>query len=297
MSAPVTERVRSTTRSRTATIPAQRGTPAGLRPTPTVEPAGGRRSAQQKAYARRDDRLRRLVGGRPARTAAPAGRPQFVLLIMVLLAVGLVATLWLSTAAAADSYRLKDATAEARALSEQAERLHREVAVLESAPELARRATELGMTPVQDPARLVVAPGGDVEVVGEPRAAVAPAPPVPAQPLVPGTQQPGAAPEGTAPEGTAPEGTTPGATAGTDPLAAAQSQVGAPVDGAPATAGDTAGDTDASAQGTGAAAAGTDTGTGDTGTGDTETEDTGAEETSAEDTGAGGADGGGTDAG
>jgi len=292
VSAPVTERVRSTTRSRTATIPAQRGTPAGLRPAPSVEPAGGRRSAQQKAYARRDDRLRRIVGGRPARTAAPTGRPQFVLLIMVLLAVGLVATLWLSTAAAADSYRLEDATAEARALSEQAERLHREVAVLESAPELARRATELGMTPVQDPARLVVAPDGEVAVVGEPRAAVAPQPPVPAVPPVAGPEgaaPEGAAPEGAAPEGAAPEGAAPGETTAPDPLAAAQAPSGAAVDGDPAA--DGGGDTGTSAQETDAEATAPDSagesGAGESGAGDTDTDtDTGA-----------GADGGGTDAG
>jgi hypothetical protein len=262
VSAPVTERSRTTTRSRTATIPAQRGTPTDLRPTPTAEPAGGRRSAQQKAYARRDDRLRRIVGGRAARTAAPSGRPQFVLLIMVLLAVGLVATLWLSTAAAADSYRLEDATAEARALSEQAERLHREVAVLESAPELARRAEELGMTPVQDPARLVVAPDGEVEVVGEPRAAVAPLPPAPVLPTVPGEQPPAVGPDGAAAEDAAPEDAAPDATPGTDPLAA--------------------GDSDADGQGTDAEATGPDTDAGDTDAGDT---------------GAAAADGGGTDAG
>ncbi len=208
MSAPVTERGRTTTRSRTDTIPAQRATPGDASPGKAGRPVvpADRGSAQQKAYARRDDRLRRIVGGRPARTAAATGRPQFVLLIMVLLVVGLVATLWLSTAAAADSYRLKDATAEARALSEQAERLHREVAVLASAPELARRAAELGMTPVQDPARLVVATDGEVEVVGEPRAAVAAPPPAP--PVAAGEPQPGAPTDGTAPDATAP-GSTP----------------------------------------------------------------------------------------
>ena len=79
---------------------------------------------------------------------------------MGLLGVGLVATLWLSTAAAADSYRLQDARAAARMLSSQSERLHREVANIESAPELARRAAAIGMVPVQDPARLVVARTG-----------------------------------------------------------------------------------------------------------------------------------------
>ncbi|QYN32838.1 hypothetical protein K1T35_30315 [Pseudonocardia sp. DSM 110487] len=211
MSAPVTERGRTAVRGRTAAIPAQRGfaddTVVAPSAAPVSDPAAGagqstRRSAQQKAYARRDERVRRVAG---VRTASPAGRPQFVLLIMVLLAVGLVATLWLSTAAAADSYRLQDATAEARVLSEQAERLKQEVAVLASAPELARRAGELGMVPVRDPARLVVAPDGNVEVVGQPRAAVAPPPPAPPAPPE-GAQPP--AEGGT--EGAEPGGTTPG---------------------------------------------------------------------------------------
>ncbi|MGI9004154.1 MAG: hypothetical protein ACR2GH_21320 [Pseudonocardia sp.] len=176
MSAPVTERPRSA-----ATIPAQRGAPA-VAPRRRDGGQAGVPTAAQKAYARRDDRLRRLVGGAPARTAAPAGRAQFVLLVMVLLATGLVATLWLSTAAAADSYRLQDARAMARTLSERGERLHREVAVLGSAPELARRATELGMVPVQDPARLVVGPDGEVTVVGQPQPAAVPAPPAPPVP-------------------------------------------------------------------------------------------------------------------
>ncbi|MFD1529390.1 hypothetical protein [Pseudonocardia aurantiaca] len=199
MSAPVTERGRATTR--TASIPAQRGEPGDRQQGRAALPGeqkAGQRSAR-RAYARRDDRLRRLVGGRPVRTSAPTGRAQFVLLIMALLAVGLVATLWFSTAAAADSYRLQDARAEARALSQQAERLRREVAVAESAPELARRAAGLGMVPVQDPARIVVVPDGGVSVVGEPRAAVpparpqAPAAPAPAPapaPSGPGAEQP-----------------------------------------------------------------------------------------------------------
>jgi hypothetical protein len=228
MTAPVTERASATTRSRTTTtIPAQRdavatraaGRAAANRAAALTEPKSGRRTAQQKAYARRDDRLRRIVGAGSARAAPSAGRPQFVLLIMVLLAVGLVATLWLSTAAAADSYRLKDATAEAGALSEQAERLHREVAVLASAPELARRAAELGMTPAQDPARLVVAPDGTVSVVGEPRAAIAPPPPVQPAPDGPpaagGETQPSAPVEGAAPDGAIPDGTSDGTSDGT----------------------------------------------------------------------------------
>ena len=246
MSAPVTERARTAVRGRTAAIPAQRGIADGVVPAvPATDPTAvpgvgqtGRRSAQEKAYARRDDRMRRVSGLRPARAATPAGRPQFVLLIMVLLAVGLVATLWLSTAAAADSYRLQDASGQARVLSEQAERLHQEVAVLASPPELARRAGQLGMVPVRDPARLVVAPDGTVEVVGEPRAAVPPPPPVPPAP-VDGSQPP--VPGGT--EGTTPEGTTPDGAPSDDPaqLAVPGANGNTPAASAEGTRGDEAG--------------------------------------------------------
>jgi hypothetical protein len=221
VSAPVTERGRATTR--TASIPAQRGDPGDRQQGRAALPGeqkAGQRSAR-RAYARRDDRLRRLVGGRPVRTSAPTGRAQFVLLIMALLAVGLVATLWFSTAATADSYRLQDARAEARALSQQAERLHREVAVAESAPELARRAAGLGMVPVQDPARIVVAPDGGVSVVGEPRAAVPPARPQAPAPAAP------------APAAPAPSG--PGADQTQPPVAPAEpgpAQLASGVDGA-----------------------------------------------------------------
>ena len=65
--------------ARTATIPAQRGAPS-------IE----RGRATGRAYARREDRLRKLVGGRAPRTAPTAGRAKFVLLVMALLAVGLI---------------------------------------------------------------------------------------------------------------------------------------------------------------------------------------------------------------
>ncbi|MGH3567310.1 MAG: hypothetical protein ACRDRH_15025 [Pseudonocardia sp.] len=173
MSAPVTERTRTTAagvgRTRAAVIPAQRGSTV-VAPKP---------DAARRAYAKRDERVRRLVGSPSARGGTATGRAQFVLLVMGLLGAGLVVTLWLSTAAAADSYRLQDARSTARTLSEQSERLHREVASMASPPALAERATELGMVPVQDPARLVVGQDGIVQVVGKPSAAVAPTPPAP----------------------------------------------------------------------------------------------------------------------
>ncbi|SDE64141.1 hypothetical protein [Pseudonocardia oroxyli] len=161
-------------------IPAQRGAVT------IPAPRKGSQKGAQKAYARRDERVRRAAPKRAVpkkATQVGTGRAQFVLLIMGLFATGLVLTLWLSTAAAADSYALQQARTDARTLTEQSERLHREVAAMESTPALAQRAADLGMVPVQDPARLVVAPDGGVTVVGEPRAAVGHAPVPAANPM------------------------------------------------------------------------------------------------------------------
>jgi hypothetical protein len=200
MSAPVTERPRTGTR--TPTIPAQRSKARrAQRVVPTTAATKGRGSdrkgAAERAYQRRDDRLRRLgglwAGARLGRAATTPGRTPFVLLVMVLLAVGLVAILWLSTAAAADSYRLTDARAAARTLQEQSENLRRDVATLGSAPEIARRAEELGLVEARDPARLVVGPDGGVTVVGQPRAATGPAPVAPPAAPLPDPAAPPAA--------------------------------------------------------------------------------------------------------
>jgi hypothetical protein len=274
MSVPVTERPRVSA----ATIPAQRarrGRGGGVaqqkaaeqsarKSTPTARTTAARSATgwgaatvvqqrptgTQKAYARRDERLRRQAGG-PAVRGATSGRAQFVLLVMVLLGVGLVATLWLSTAAAADSYRLQDARAAARLLSSQSERLHREVASMESAPELARRASGIGMVAVQDPARLVVAPDGTVAVVGVPMPAKASAPPVPAAPRpaqpaaepdpaasapadatsqTPGDQEAPAPAAGAAAEQPDSAGAAAADPAGTNPAATGGAGTGAPAD-------------------------------------------------------------------
>jgi cell division protein FtsI (penicillin-binding protein 3) len=162
-------------------IPAQRG---------SVTVPTQRKGAAKAAYAKRDERARRAAPRALTRKATQlgTGRAQFVLLIMGLFVTGLVLTLWLSTAAAGGSYTLQQARTQARDLTEQSERLHREVAAMEAAPALAQRAAELGMVPVQDPARLVVAPDGSVKVVGDTKAAVRTAEPaVPTNPM-PATQ-------------------------------------------------------------------------------------------------------------
>jgi hypothetical protein len=123
---------------------------------------------------------------RAEREETAASRASFVVLIIVLLVVGVASTLWLSTQAIADSYRLEDAKQAANDLSERAEVLQREVTKMDSPSALAQRAKELGMVLPGDPARLVVQPDGTIVVVGEPKVAQAPAPPpVPAPPAAP----------------------------------------------------------------------------------------------------------------
>ncbi|MBV9160846.1 MAG: septum formation initiator [Pseudonocardiales bacterium] len=166
--------------TRTAT-PMQGRTTAPARRRDTGAPRG-RSPAVARAYARRAQRTGARHGGFES---ADAGRTPFVLLVMVLLGMALVSTLWLSTAATADSYHLQNARTVARNLAERSESLNREVATLETAPELARRARELGMVPAGNPARLIVRPDGTVSLIGQPRRATAPAPPPAVAPASP----------------------------------------------------------------------------------------------------------------
>ncbi|MGH3770954.1 MAG: septum formation initiator [Pseudonocardiaceae bacterium] len=173
-------RTATPTRGRTA-VPVRGSTAAPMRGS-TAAPtrhrdAGaprGRSPAVARAYARRAQRIGARHRGPDS---ADAGRTPFVLLVMVLLGVTLASTLWLSTAATAEAYHLQSARKVARNLTERSETLGREVATLETAPELARRARELGMVPAGDPARLLVHLDGTVVLIGQPRRATAPAPP------------------------------------------------------------------------------------------------------------------------
>jgi hypothetical protein len=148
-------------------------TRAARQPTPVSSPRdpGG---AVGRAYARRAGRRRRMGGAGAEDTE---GRSQFVLMIMVMLGVGLVASLWLSTSAAADSYGLNAARQSTRDLSERIEVVHSQIDAMQSPPAIARAAASLGMVQVADVARLIVEPDGHVTVFGTPKVAVgAPAP-------------------------------------------------------------------------------------------------------------------------
>jgi hypothetical protein len=164
------------TRKTTASVAA----PEAPTETRRAAPGRSRTAAAQRAYARRAQREgRRIEHPVEDDLDEGAGRASFVVLIIVVLTVGVAATLWLSTQAIADSYRLEDAKQKADQLAERAAVLQREVTEKESAASLAERAKAMGMIPAGDPARLIVQPDGTVVVVGEPTPVQPPPPPPP----------------------------------------------------------------------------------------------------------------------
>jgi hypothetical protein len=175
MTAPTSAPNRTRTRPRPADPETLEVAPGAVPDTERPERRRPRTAAAERAYARRAQR----EGRAPERAATPAdsaaGRASFVVLVIALLVVGVAATLWLSTQAVADSYRLDEAKQGATDLAERAEVLQREVTKMDSPSEIARRAKELGMVLPGDPARLVVQPDGTVVVVGEPKPAQGPA--------------------------------------------------------------------------------------------------------------------------
>lgn len=203
------------------------GTTTGRGATTTTT-RGGSRATASRARAR---------GEGVADTSG--GTAPFVLLIMVLLTTGLVATLWLSTAAAADSYRLDDARQATRDRSEEVERLHRDVAAMQSAPALAAAAQRIGMVPAGVPAVILVHPDGTSQVVGTPaKARAAALPPAPlSSPVTAAT--PGTPPTGAPAIGAQPGAPDPEALAN-DPRSGVQASSGGSPAPAPAGAGTTA---------------------------------------------------------
>lgn len=193
----------------TSTVDEAPDTAAPETATPT-RASRGRTSAAERAYARRAQRADLLQreqkrsrpdgdGGvakeQPKKKLGPRwprSRASFVLIMMGLLAAGVATTLWLTTQAIADSYRLEQLRTANAGLAESKERLQREVAKAESPASLAPKARELGMVPGGDPAHIVVGPDGTSTLVGEPKKAAQDAPVAPVAPQLPpaeGTQQ------------------------------------------------------------------------------------------------------------
>jgi hypothetical protein len=153
---------------------------------PPAQPEGttgtrGRSSAAERAYARRAQRTGQTAAVAPVpqaeRRPGSASRATFVVSVMVLLVGGVVATLWFSTQATADAYRLEQAKNTTNQLQVQVGQLQQEVARQGSPQSLAQRARQLGMIPAPEAAHLVVGANGKVSVVGTPSVAQPPPPP------------------------------------------------------------------------------------------------------------------------
>ncbi|MFD1813043.1 hypothetical protein [Rhodococcus gannanensis] len=173
---------------RTATKPARVGRRV---PAKTGDRSVARSGAAQRAYAKRNQRAAVSESTPKSARSGFTARIPFVAAVIGLLSVGLAVTLLLTTRAAEDSYKLSAAKAHNQELIEKKAALERDFRAANSAPELARKAAELGMIAATDVARLVVADDGSVTVVGEPKPAtgapvVAPAPAAAAAPSATG---------------------------------------------------------------------------------------------------------------
>lgn len=120
----------------------------------------GRTSPRAVSQAGAGYGLRQRISGMP-----------FVVPVLALLVVGLGLSLWLSTKAAQDSYRLGIARQENQSLSDKRDSLKQDYESGDSAPELSDKASRLGLIAAQNPARMVVGPDGRVRVIGTPEPA------------------------------------------------------------------------------------------------------------------------------
>lgn len=147
----------------------------------TREAGSARSGAALRAYERRQQRAS-ARGLDATSTGQPVGRGAlsattiteripFVALIIGLLSLGLGLTLLLTTRSAEDSYVLSEAKQHNERLVQESASLQRDVELADSAPELARKAAELGMVPAANSARLLVGDDGSVHVIGTPEPA------------------------------------------------------------------------------------------------------------------------------
>ncbi|SDL76482.1 hypothetical protein SAMN04488074_113104 [Lentzea albidocapillata subsp. violacea] len=174
------------------TAPARVGGPSPRDPSKDKaaqnDKARRRTAGAERAYARRAQRASNLRGGSASPQQKAVSKAPFVVLVMLVLGAGIAGIMYFSTQAAADTYRLQEARAEAERLTLQMEQLRREVALLESPTDLARRASEMGLVQPSNPARLRQNPDGSIEEFGKPSAptrSTAAPPPAPETPAPP----------------------------------------------------------------------------------------------------------------
>ncbi|GAA4546910.1 hypothetical protein [Amycolatopsis samaneae] len=199
MTAPTKSRGRRTqaTRQRATSRSTAEQEPGTTTAQPDAAPrraSRGRTTAAERAYARRAQRADLLSQRAPRpeprpeakkaqprkfKLSWPKSRASFVLAMMGLLAIGVATTLWLTTQAIADSYRLEQLRTTNASLAETKAKLEREVAKASSPASLAPAAQQGGLVSSDDPARIIVGPDGKTTLSGEPKKAKEVAPPAP----------------------------------------------------------------------------------------------------------------------
>ncbi|MDL9937399.1 hypothetical protein QSJ18_11645 [Gordonia sp. ABSL1-1] len=141
-----------------------------------------RSRAAQRALDRRNRRVADGGSARTVRTSKPStivagprvslverlrGVP-FVVPVIALLVLGLGLSLWLSTKSTQDSYQLSAERRTNQALDDHLDSLRRAYESANSAPELARKAADLGMVPAPNAARMIVDPNRKPRIAGKP---------------------------------------------------------------------------------------------------------------------------------
>lgn len=99
----------------------------------------------------RQPRLSRLAGLTPAAGRAAAARTPFVLLIVVLLAVGMLALLLLNAAVNEGSFQLSELERQTEEHRDELQKLQAEIDAHSAPDALQRRARELGLQPGGNP--------------------------------------------------------------------------------------------------------------------------------------------------
>ena len=153
--------------TRTTTPDGATTTRAGRRAGRTV---GGERASRSALAQRAIDRRQRRIarGGESVVTRAIRNRRvPFVVPIIVVLVAGLGLSLWLSTKAAQDSYRLGVVRSENQSLSDRVDTLKQTFESGDSAAALSDKAGKLGMIPSDNPPRMIVGADGKRRVVGQ----------------------------------------------------------------------------------------------------------------------------------
>ena len=132
----------------------------------SAQPAFATPRREVNPTPRSDAAARRLRLVRPVRSRAR--RAPFVVVVMVMLSIGLVGLIVMSTVLQAQSFEAEKLNREANALEIQQQSLTREVDQLLSPASVARRALVFGMVPNTNPAFLRLSDG---KILGKPEPA------------------------------------------------------------------------------------------------------------------------------